>query len=698
MSEVVTYTREDRVGVICVNYPPVNALGHGVRSGLVAALEQGLADAGAGVLLLVCEGRTFMAGADIREFGKPMLEPTLPEVIHRFENSTKPVVAAIHGTVLGGGLETALGCHYRVAVASARVGLPEVKLGLLPGAGGTQRLPRLTGAAKALEMITRGDPIGAEEALALGIVDAVEPDGDIRQVGLAFARRVLAEGRPVRRVRDLTDKLEADRGSEVFQQFRDALKIRARGLFSPFKCVDAVEAAFTLPFDEGMKRERALFLDCMASPQRAGLVHAFFAERQVAKVKGLAKETPVREVRRVGVVGAGTMGGGIAMNFANAGLPVVLLDASQDALDRGLAVIRRNYEHSARKGKLSPAQIEERMARIQPSLDYDDLRDVDLVIEAVFEDLAVKQAIFARLDAVCKPGAILASNTSTLDIDAIASATRRPEDVVGMHFFSPANVMKLLENVRGRRTSDEVKATVMAVARRIGKVGVMVGNGYGFVGNRMLHVRGAEALALVNEGASPQQVDRVLTDLGFPMGPFAMADLAGLDVGYRIREERRKAGVVVPDSWMDTLVARGRLGQKTQAGVYRYEDGSRTPLPDPDVATLIEDFRRAQGIAPRTIDDQEILERCLYVMINEAARILEEGIADRPLDIDVIWIHGYGFPAYRGGPLFWADQVGLDTILAAVRGYHERLGGESWRPAPLLERLVREGRCFGDLT
>lgn len=697
MSEVVTYNRDGSIGVITVNYPPVNALSHAVRSGLLAALEQGEQDADAKVLLVVCEGRTFIAGADIREFGKPMQEPGLPSVINRIEDASKPVVAAIHGTALGGGLEVALGCHYRVALASAKVGLPEVKLGLLPGAGGTQRLPRLAGAQKALEMITTGDFVAAGEALALGILDAVEDGSDIRAVGLAFAQQIADAGKPVRKVRELTDKIDADKGSDVFERFRAGLQQKARGLFAPFKCLDAVEAAFNLPFFDGLKRERELFMECMASPQRAGLIHAFFAEREASKVKGLAKDTPVRDVRSVGIIGAGTMGGGIAMNFANVGIPVILLEVKQDALDKGLAIIRRNYENSAKKGKLTQAQVEERMALITPSLAYEDFSQVDLVIEAVFENMAIKKEIFARLDEVCKPGAILASNTSTLDIDEIASATTRPQDVVGMHFFSPANVMKLLENVRGSQTSDEVKATVMDVAKKIRKVGVLVGNCYGFVGNRMLHQRGAEAMALVNEGATPQQVDKVLTDLGYPMGQFAMSDLAGIDVGYRIREERRKAGENVPASWMDKLAEQGRLGQKTQAGVYKYEEGSRKPIPDPEVEQLIAAFRQEQGITPREITDQEILERCMYVMINEGAKILEEGIADRSLDIDVVWIFGYGFPAYRGGPMFWADQIGLDSILDTVKRFHDTLGGEQWKPAALLEQLVREGRKFGDL-
>ncbi|WP_165856408.1 3-hydroxyacyl-CoA dehydrogenase NAD-binding domain-containing protein [Marinobacter sp. JSM 1782161] len=697
MSEVVTYQREGAVGVITVNYPPVNALGHAVRSGLLGALEQGQADAEAKALLLVCEGRTFIAGADIREFGKPMQEPGLPSVVDAFENSDKPVVAAIHGTALGGGLEMALGCHYRVALDSAKVGLPEVKLGLLPGAGGTQRLPRVAGAQVSLDMITTGNFASAADALANGIVDAVESGSDAKAVGLAFAQKVIDDGKPVRRVRELTDKVDAEKGSDIFDQYRAGLQKKARGLFSPFKCVDAVEAAFQLPFAEGMKRERELFMECMESPQRAGLVHAFFAEREVSKVPGLSKDTPVRDVNSVGIIGAGTMGGGIAMNFANVGIPVRLLEVKQEALDKGLAIIRRNYENTAKKGRITQEQVEERMALIQPTLAYDDFADVDLVIEAVFENMGVKKDIFGTLDKVCKPGAILASNTSTLDIDEIASATTRPQDVVGMHFFSPANVMKLLENVCGNQTADDVKATVMAVAKRIKKVGVLVGNCYGFVGNRMLHQRGAEAIKLVNEGASPQQVDKVLTDLGFPMGQFAMSDLAGIDVGYRIREERRKAGEDIPPSWMDKLAEQGRLGQKTQAGTYLYEEGSRKPIPDPDVDELIAEFRKEQGIEPREISDQEILERCMYVMINEGAKILDEGIAARALDVDIVWIYGYGFPAYRGGPMFWADQVGVKEIFDTVKRFHDTLGGAQWEPAPLLERLANEGKTFASL-
>lgn len=698
MSDVVTYNREGAIGVITVNYPPVNALSHAVRSGLQNAVQQGRDDADAKALLIVCDGRTFIAGADIREFGKPMQEPGLPEVVNFIEATDKPVVAAIHGTALGGGLEVALGCHYRVAVPGAKVGLPEVKLGLLPGAGGTQRLPRLAGAQKSLEMITSGEFVAAKNAAELGIVDEVASNDDVKAAGLAFAQKVVDEGKPVRRVSEQNDKLEAEKGSDVFDKFREGLKKKARGLLAPFKCTEAVEAAYTSSsFEEGMKRERELFGELMESDQRAGLIHAFFAEREVSKVPGLPKDTPVRDIKKVGVIGAGTMGGGIAMNFANAGIPVTIAEVKQEALDKGLGIIRKNYEATAKKGRITPEQVEERMSLIDGTLTYDDFADKDLVIEAVFESMDLKKKIFSELDAKCKPGAILASNTSTLDIDEIASATKRPEDVIGLHFFSPANVMKLLEIVRGEKTSDEVKATGMALAKKIKKVGVLVGNCHGFVGNRMLHKRGAEAMSLVDDGASPQQVDKVLTDLGFPMGQFAMGDLAGIDIGHSIREERRKAGENVPPSWMDKLVEKGRLGQKTMAGTYKYEEGNRKPIPDPEVDQIIADFRKEQGIEPREISDQEILERCMYVMINEGAKILDEGIADRSLDIDITWIYGYGFPAYRGGPMFWADQIGLDKILDAVKKYHKDVGGKQWEPSPLLEKLVAEGKKFGDL-
>jgi 3-hydroxyacyl-CoA dehydrogenase len=693
MSEVVRFAREGEIGVITVANPPVNALSQPVRAGLKAAVEAGLADPGVQAMVLICDGATFIAGADIREFGKPLAEPSLVPVIDAMERAAKPIVAAIHGTALGGGLEVALGCHYRVAVPGARVGLPEVNLGLLPGAGGTQRLPRLVGVEKALELMVQGSHVPAAEALRLGILDELI-EGDLRAGALAFARRVLAENRGVKRASELP---VAPVAADFFANYEAGIARRMRGFKAPFHIIKAVEAAATLPFAEGMQRESALFQELMSSSESRAQRHVFFAEREVARVPGLPRDTPRREIRQVAVIGAGTMGGGIAMNFANAGIPVTVLEISREALDRGLGVVRRNYEATASKGRISTAEVERRMGLIRPTTEYADLADADLVIEAVFENMEVKKEVFRKLDAVCKPGAILATNTSTLDVDEIASVTGRPQDVIGMHFFSPANVMRLLENVRGKATADEVIATVMDLSRRIGKIGVLVGVCDGFVGNRMLHQRNREAMFLVEEGAKPEQVDRVLYDFGFPMGPFAMSDMAGLDVGYRVREERRKAGKVEPreSHWVDRIVELGRHGQKTGAGIYRYQDG-RTPLPDPEIERLIERCAREAGIERRAIGDQEILERCLYPMVNEGAKILEEGIAARPLDIDIIWINGYGFPAYRGGPMFWADQIGLRNIVAAYRRYAERFGAHYWTPAPLLERLANAGKGFYD--
>lgn len=692
MSEVVSYRLEGDIGVIGVDYPPVNALGQGVREGLVNCLRQGLEDDQAKALVVIGEGRTFPAGADIREFGKPPAGPALPDVINEYESSDKLVIAAIHGTALGGGLEVALGCDYRVALESAKVGLPEVKLGLLPGAGGTQRLPRLVGAKAALDMIVGGNPVKAKDAYKVGIVDEVV-GGDLLEGALAYARKLVADNAPLRKIRDLDVKKE---DADLFTNYEKSIARKQRGFKAPFHCIKAVQAAVELPFDEGMKRERELFAELLVSPESRAQRHVFFAEREVAKVPGLPKDTAKRDVNSAAIIGAGTMGGGIAMNFANAGIPVKILEVKEEALEKGIAVIRKNYENTAKKGRITQEQVEQRMALIQPTLSYDDLSDVDLVIEAVFENMDVKKAVFTELDRVCKPGAILATNTSTLDVNRIASFTKRPEDVVGMHFFSPANVMKLLENVRGEKTSDEVVATVMDLSRRIGKVGVLVGVCHGFVGNRMLHKRQAEAVQLVNEGANPAQVDKVLFDLGFPMGPFAMSDLAGMDVGYRIREELRKEDPdnAPPRNWTDDLVEQGRLGQKTQAGVFDYKEGDRTPVPSSEVDALIAKFREENGIQPRDISDQEILERCMYIMVNEGAKILEEGIAARPLDVDVIWIYGYGFPVYRGGVLFWADSVGLKTIYDKVSQIHQETGSDTWKPAALLEKLAKEGKGF----
>ena len=687
MSEVVHYSRQGEVGIITIDSPPVNALGQAVREGLAYRLEQALTDDGVKTIVLTGAGKAFSAGADIREFGKPPAGPSLPSLINAFELSPKPVIAAIGGVALGGGLELALGCHYRVASPFASVGLPEVKLGLIPGAGGTIRLPRLTGIKAAVDIIIAGDPLDAAKAEAVGIVDIVA-EGDV----VAAAVRLAGEGVGHRRTRDLP--LAGD--AELLAAVTREVTKKTRGLFSPLRCVEAIEGATRLPFEEALKNERELFLSCLNSPQRKGLIHAFFAPREAAKVPGIGPEVKPRRVESVGIIGAGTMGGGIAMSFANAGIPVTLLEMKADALEKGLATIRANYEATAAKGRITPAEVAQRVGLIRGSLDYADLATADLVIEAVFETMAVKHDVFRKLDAVCKPGAVLATNTSTLDINRIAEVTSRPQDVVGMHFFSPANVMKLLENVRTDSTAPDVQATVMDVARRIGKVGVMVGVCYGFVGNRILHARNREAIALVNEGATPQQVDKVLTDFGFAMGPFATSDLAGLDVGWRIREERRKANDPEVDepNWLDALAERGRYGQKTKAGIYRYEAGSRAPIPDPETDALIADYRAAKGINVRTVDDQEILERCMFMMVNEGARILEEGIAARASDIDAIWLNGYGFPAYRGGPMFWGEQHGLDKVVAGIEAFHDRLGTKPWQVAPLLRRLVEAGKGF----
>jgi 3-hydroxyacyl-CoA dehydrogenase len=694
MSDTVSFSKQGAIGLIKVNNPPVNALNQSVRAGLKSCVEQGLADDSVKAMVLICEGRTFIAGADINEFAKGMGEPGLVPVIGNMETADKPIVAAIHGTALGGGLEVALGCHYRVALASAKVGLPEVHLGLLPGAGGTQRLPRLVGAQAALELIVGGGHVPAAKALELGIVDEIV-EGDLEAAGIAYAEKLLADGTGPRAIRDISPE---PAGPEVFDNFEKSIARKQRGFLAPFHIIKSIRAAFELPFDEGMAREEALFMELMRSSESAAQRHIFFAEREVAKVPGLAKDTVKREINCGAVVGAGTMGGGIAMNFANAGIPVKLLEMKQDFLDKGIALIRKNYENTAKKGRISMADVEKRMALIEPTLNYDDIKDVDIVIEAVYENMEVKKEVFKKLDSVCRPGAILATNTSTLDVDEIASVTSRPQDVIGMHFFSPANVMRLLENVRGEKTADDVIATVMSFSKRIGKIGAMVGVCDGFVGNRMLHQRTRESAYLVEEGASPEQVDKVLFDFGFPMGAFTMADMAGLDVGYKVREERRKAGKVEKrDSvWIDKIVEMGRHGQKTNAGVYKYEDG-RTPIPDPIVKALIAECAKEAGIEQRDISDQEILERCLYPMINEGAKILEEGIAARPLDIDIIWINGYGFPGYKGGPMFWADQIGLQNIVDAYAKYAKQFGDHYWQPAPLLAKLAKEGKGFYDL-
>lgn len=691
MSESVRYERRGSVGFMIVDNPPVNAMSQAVREGLIAALKTGLADRDACALVLVGGGRTFIAGADIAEFGKPFVGPNGRDIVEAYEASSKPLIAAIHGTAFGGGLETALGCHYRIALASAQVGLPEVKLGLLPGGGGTQRLPRLVGAEAALEMITSGAPISAAKAQALGIVDAVV-DGDIEVAAQGFAENL----DPTPKLPRVRDREPAQASPEVFAAKRRALETQARGQFAPQRCVDAVEAAFTLPFDAGMARERDLFIECLRHEQSQALIHAFFAERQVAKIPDIDRDTPVRAIQSVGVVGAGTMGGGIAMCFANVGIPVTLLDVDEAAVQRGLGVIAKNYASSVQRGRLTAEERDRRLGLIGPTTSFADFATVDLVIEAVFEEMPIKEATFRKLAAVCKAGCILASNTSTLDIDRIAAATKCPEDVIGMHFFSPANVMRLLEVVRGARTAKDVIATALAVGRRIGKVAVLVGNCDGFVGNRMLQVYGTEVQRVVEEGASPEQVDAAMLEFGLAMGPFAQSDLAGNDVGWRIRQRCLAEGKTYGSPLLDRIHELGRLGQKTNAGWYRYEAGSRTPIPDPAVRTMIDDYRRERGIEPRAIANEEIVKRLIYSLVNEGARILEEGIALRAGDIDIIYLNGYGFPAWRGGPMKYAELVGLEKVLADIRAFHARFG-ESWKPAPLLETLVARRQTFADL-
>ncbi len=686
LTESVRLETEGDIALLVIDNPPVNALSWHVRQGLLDGIAQAI-DSGATAIVVICDGRTFIAGADISEFGSPPKGPGLHDVQAAMEDAPIPVIAAIHGTALGGGLEVALCAHYRVAVTTAKFGLPEVNLGLLPGAGGTQRLPRLTGVQKALEMITSGRHIGTDEALEVGLVDEIgghDLDG-LRAAAIGFAQRAVAENLPLARVRDRNEKIEAAAGdTEVFTNFRKSIARKTRGFLAPEYIVRCVEAAVNLPFDEGMKVETKLFMELVTGPQSAAQRYYFFAERAANKIPGIDRDTPTIDIQRCGILGAGTMGGGIAMNFANVGIPVTIVERDQAALDRGLGVVRKNYERSASRGSIPPGAVEERMGLITGSTDKSDFAECDIVIEAVFEDMELKKSIFRELDVICKPGAMLASNTSALDIDEIATVTSRPESVIGMHFFSPANVMKLLENVRGAKSSDTVVATAMAIGKRIGKVCVMVGVCPGFVGNRMLFMRGAEAERMILEGATPAQVDRVLYDFGFPMGPFAMSDLAGLDIGWN--EGRSSSSTV-----REVLCENGRRGQKNGRGYYTYDPETRASTPDPEVEQLIRDFAIAKGVDQRTVSDQEVLERCLYPMINEGAKILEEGIAIRGSDIDVVWVNGYGWPVYRGGPMYWADSIGLSEIVDKIRGYADSLGGRHWELSPLLERLADDG-------
>lgn len=686
----VTLARYGDIAVLSTDSPPVNALSLAVRQQLDTQLPPLMADNSVSAIILICAGRTFFAGADIKELGAPPVSPKISELNALIEDSPKPVIAAIHGNALGGGLELALSCHYRIATQSAKCGLTEVTLGILPGAGGTQRLPRVVGVEKALDMICFGKRIGAQESLAIGLIDALAADNNLLDTALAFARSIIDEQRPLHRVRERQEKLQAAKDNPaVFLQFRSANAKKFSSLVAPEINIQAIEAAVTRPFDDGLKKEKELYAQLVAGPQPAALQYAFFSERQIDKIPGLPADTAPMDFRKIGVVGAGTMGGGIAMNFASIGLPVTLLETSQEALDRGLGVIRRNYESSASKGRISDAEAQAAIAKLHGTLAIADLADCDLVIEAVFENMAVKKDIFARLDKTVKPGAILATNTSFLDVADIASATARPEAVLGMHFFSPANIMKLLEVVRTPHNSPQAIASILALGKRIGKIPVLVGNGYGFVGNRIINQRKLQGQALLLEGAMPWDVDRVLTDFGFPMGPFAMSDMAGLDIGWSAEESRG-------ETIRDILCEQGRRGQKTAAGYYDYDDNRRA-TPSPLTEKMIGDFLAANNIKPRRISADEIIERCIYPMINEACKVLEEGIAIRASDIDVIMVQGYGFPRYRGGLMYFADQVGLDNVLAIMQKLEAQLG-DSMKPAALLEKLVRDGGKLHKIT
>ncbi len=687
-----SFTVDGGVGVLRIDNAPVNALGQEVRAGLVDAIEQAETDPSVSVVLLCSAGKTFSAGADIREFSQPATAPFLPDVVHRLEACSKPVVAAIQGKALGGGLEIALGCHYRIASRRAAMGLPEVLLGLLPGAAGTQRLPRLVGPQKALDIMLGGAPLDAGAAKTIGLVDSVIDADDFDAAAIVHAREFADQ--PTRRISTLS---VPEHDKNLFAETRQRVRGRSRGLLSPGKIIDCVRASVDLDYAAGCEFEREAFLECKASPQSAGLRHAFFAERQVGKVPGVGPDATPRPISRVAVIGAGTMGAGIAYAALSADLDVLLMDNDRDGLRRGCDTIDDYFAYGVDRGKFSSAIAAERRSRLRAISDYDDLRDADLVIEAVFESMAAKESVFSQLDRVCRDGAILATNTSTLDIDRIAAATRRPGDVIGLHFFSPAHVMRLLEIVRGDDTATDVVATALMFAKRLGKIGVVVGNCYGFVGNRMLYSYGRENQLMLLEGAAPERIDQALYDWGMAMGPNAVGDLAGLDVGYKARQARED----LPDDprfyrVADLLVEQGRFGQKTGRGMYRYEAGSRTPQPDPEIHDLIATEAARLGIEQREFSNEEIVDRCILGLVTEGARLLEEGIALRASDIDVVWINGYGFPRHRGGPMHYADELGLDRILARVSEFAERFGSQYWEPPTLLRELAADGARFAE--
>ena len=682
INEVTSSEIKDSVAVLTLNSPPVNALSANVREGLNNGVSAAIEDESVKSIVIICEGRTFIAGADITEFGQAPRGPSLYDVQDMIENSPKPVIAAIHGTALGGGLEVALTCHYRIAVPSAKCGLPEVNLGLLPGAGGTQRLPRIVGAQKALVMMTSGEHVPASQCHEMGLVDEMAEEGALESDAIKFANQIVSEGKPLVKVRDADEKIKSDRGNDaLFADFRKSILRKTRGFLAPEYNIQCIEAAVNLPFEEGMKVEQELFMKLMSGSQSAAQRYMFFAQRQVTKIPDIEKETPLKEINSVGVIGAGTMGGGISMNFANAGIPVTIIEQSQERLDKGIGIIRKNYENTAAKGRISSEQVEERMALIDGQTSIDSLNSQDLIIEAVFENMDLKKDIFKQLDTICKEGAILASNTSALDVNEIADVTNRPEDVIGLHFFSPANVMKLLEIVRGDKTSKSVVASSLAVAKRIQKIAAVVGVCPGFVGNRILAQRQREANKLILEGALPWDIDDALFNFGFPMGPFAMSDLAGLDIGWNKETSNG-------ETLRDVLCEAGRLGQKSGKGFYVYDE-NRNKSPDPEVEALIRKFGEERQIQMRDISKEEILERCLYPMINEGFKILEEGMAIRASDIDIVWTNGYGWPVYEGGPMFYGNLVGYDKVLSWLQNAEKELGPE-FKPSACLEKVVSE--------
>jgi len=682
---------QNGIAIVRINNPPVNALSEGVRTGLFEAVQQADKNDDAKAVLIICSGRTYIAGADIKEFGKPQKGVSLFDAQDAIEGASKPVISTIHGTCLGGGLETALCCHYRVAVSSAKFGFPEVFLGILPGAGGTQRLPRIVGVEKSLDMMVGGKPVNAKFALENGLIDEIVDD--LFEGGMAFAKKIVEEGGPLVKIRDANDKLEAAKQDpELFDRYRKKIARKARGFDAPEAIIQCVEDTLTKSFDEGIQGERERFKTLVSGSKSEAQRHYFFAERQASKIADVPKDTEVIPIKKVGMIGAGTMGGGISMNFLSKGIPVTIVESTQEALDRGLGVVRKNYMRGIRSGRITEEGVDQLMALLTPSLSQNDLADCDLVIEAVFENLELKKEVFKNLDGIVKEGAILATNSSALDVNAIAAVTKRPEWVLGTHFFSPANIMRLLEVVRADKTSKPVLATVMGLAKQLGKIPVVSGVCPGFIGNRILFQRGIQADKLISEGAMPWEVDEVIYDFGFPMGPFAMGDLAGLDIGWDAESSQGDTNL------KDKLCELNRRGQKTGAGYYNYDPETRAKTPEPMVEELILEFSKKAGKTRRSISKEEILQRCIYPMINEGARILDEGMSQRPSDIDVVWVNGYGWPVYRGGPMFYADTIGLDKILEQLKEFQKQDNDDFWKPSPLIERLVAEGKGFKDLA